>query len=114
MGDFIYRIIRRGSGVCLTRESRTVNQPIGPYLFVVNHSPDGFEYGYGGSGPAQLALAILCYHTRDNQLAMRLHQDFKKEFIQSLDIEKDEHAIQPAAIDVWLKSQMERENYADH
>jgi hypothetical protein len=24
-----------------------------------NHSPDGFEWGYHGSGPAQLALAIL-------------------------------------------------------
>jgi hypothetical protein len=23
-----------------------------------NHSPDGFNWGYGGSGPAQLALAI--------------------------------------------------------
>jgi hypothetical protein len=26
---------------------------------VYNHSPDGFEWGYGGSGPAQLALAIM-------------------------------------------------------
>ncbi|MCK4554525.1 hypothetical protein KAU19_06245, partial [Candidatus Parcubacteria bacterium] len=26
---------------------------------VINHSPDGFAWGYGGSGPAQLALAIL-------------------------------------------------------
>jgi len=25
----------------------------------VNHSPDGFCWGYGGSGPAQLAAAIL-------------------------------------------------------
>jgi hypothetical protein len=25
---------------------------------VSNHSPDGFEWGYGGSGPAQLALAL--------------------------------------------------------
>ena len=25
---------------------------------VYNHSPDGFDWGYGGSGPAQLALAI--------------------------------------------------------
>jgi len=25
---------------------------------VRNHSPDGFAWGYGGSGPAQLALAI--------------------------------------------------------
>ena len=24
-----------------------------------NHSPDGFNWGYGGSGPAQLALAII-------------------------------------------------------
>lgn len=27
-----------------------------------NHSPDGFNWGYAGSGPAQLALA-LCYDT---------------------------------------------------
>ncbi len=26
---------------------------------VCNHSPDGFNWGYGGSGPAQLALALL-------------------------------------------------------
>lgn len=29
---------------------------------LVNHSPTGFEWGYGGSGPAQLAFAILCHH----------------------------------------------------
>lgn len=28
-------------------------------LKIANHSPDGFNWGYGGSGPAQLALAIL-------------------------------------------------------
>lgn len=28
-------------------------------LKVFNHSPSGFSWGYGGSGPAQLALAIL-------------------------------------------------------
>jgi hypothetical protein len=26
------------------------------------HSPTGFEWSYGGSGPAQLALAILAHH----------------------------------------------------
>ena len=26
-----------------------------------NHSPDGFNWGYAGSGPAQLALAILLH-----------------------------------------------------
>lgn len=38
-----------------------------------NHSPDGFNWGYGGSGPAQLALAIMLKITGkpDN------YQDFK-------------------------------------
>ena len=31
----------------------------GPSQKVHNHSPDGFSWGYGGSGPAQLALAIM-------------------------------------------------------
>jgi hypothetical protein len=30
-----------------------------PSLAIRNHSPDGFAWGYGGSGPAQLALAIM-------------------------------------------------------
>lgn len=29
------------------------------YLEIRNHSPTGFEWGYGGSGPAQLALALV-------------------------------------------------------
>lgn len=27
-----------------------------------NHSPDGFEWAYAGSGLAQLALALLAHH----------------------------------------------------
>lgn len=30
----------------------------GPSQKVWNHSPDGFNWGYGGSGPSQLALAV--------------------------------------------------------
>src|SRR5262245_4369364 len=30
-----------------------------PRLELANHSPTGFEWGYGGSGPAQLALAMV-------------------------------------------------------
>ncbi len=37
-------------------------RPLGPRLDLANHSPDGFSWGYGGSGPAQLALAILADH----------------------------------------------------
>jgi hypothetical protein len=44
---------------------------------VWNHSPDGFNWGYGGSGPAQLALAILLAAGLDDQRAVKLHQAFK-------------------------------------
>ncbi len=50
---------------------------------VVNHSPTGFAWGYGGSGPAQLALAILLTRT-DEETAVRLHQKFKGEYITLL------------------------------
>jgi len=42
-----------------------------------NHSPTGFAWGYGGSGPAQLALAILCHATRNPEIALELYQPFK-------------------------------------
>lgn len=47
------------------------------YLEVINHSPTGFCWGYGGSGPAQLALAILVDHLGDADKAQRYHQQFK-------------------------------------
>lgn len=50
---------------------------------VWNHSPDGFNWGYGGSGPAQLALAILLEYY-DDRLAVLNHQAFKWRQIASL------------------------------
>lgn len=41
------------------------------------HSPDGFAWGYGGSGPAQLAFAILADHLDDNEQAESMYQQFK-------------------------------------
>lgn len=76
---------------------------------VIQHSPDGFECGYAGSGPADLALNILnaflppragcptsfCESERDDdpvqmyrgvasRFAMRWHQKFKFEFIATM------------------------------
>jgi hypothetical protein len=31
-----------------------------PLRHMVLHSPSGFAWGYGGSGPADLALSLLC------------------------------------------------------
>jgi hypothetical protein len=52
---------------------------------VYNHSPDGFSWGYSGSGPAQLALA-LCLHITfgDMDSSLRMYQDFKRQFIASM------------------------------
>lgn len=46
-----------------------------PHAFVV-HSPCGFEWGYGGSGPAELALNILALYVPAPE-AWRLHQRYK-------------------------------------
>jgi hypothetical protein len=53
-------------------------------LAVRNHSPGGFSWGYEGSGPAQLALAILLESGIEPDEAQRVHQDFKREFIAPL------------------------------
>jgi hypothetical protein len=55
-----------------------------PSQKVWNHSPDGFEWGYGGSGPAQLALAILLREGIGTGAAEALHQRFKTEVIARL------------------------------
>lgn len=66
---------------------------------VWNHSPDGFQWGYGGSGPAQLALAILLDVTGDEDLSVRLHQDFKRDKIAQLE---DSFVLTEDEIRDWL------------
>ena len=53
-------------------------------LDLATHSPTGFEWGYGGSGPAQLALAILADALGDDKAALALHQAFKFRVIGAL------------------------------
>lgn len=49
-----------------------------PSQRVRHHSPNGFEWGYSGSGPAQLALAILLDATDGNVLvATEWYQTYK-------------------------------------
>jgi hypothetical protein len=70
-------------------------------LDLFNHSPDGFNWGYGGSGPAQLALAILAdaithafrettmSNAQLEEMAVALHQKFKEEEIATIDPASD-------------------------
>ena len=52
-------------------------------LDVARHSPTGFAWGYNGSGPAQLALALLCEVTTP-EIALQHYQEFKRLFIARL------------------------------
>ncbi|GAB7010957.1 DUF6166 domain-containing protein [Halorubrum trueperi] len=54
-------------------------------LELANHSPSGFEWGYGGSGPAQLALALLLDYTDDEEVALAHYTEFKNEVVSQLD-----------------------------
>lgn len=50
---------------------------------VAYHSPAGLEWGYGGSGPADLALSILT-DVAGAEIGWNLHQAFKWAFISGL------------------------------
>ena len=70
-------------------------------LAVRNHSPTGPAWGYGGSGPAQLALAILLAVT-DAATAERFYQQFKWSVIAPL--EADRWALDAGDVLDWLES----------
>lgn len=67
---------------------------------ITNHSPDGFEWGYGGSGPAQLALAILLRETGDPKKSLKLYHKFLAEVISELP--KDNWTLYSHNIKQWL------------
>lgn len=72
-----------GSRVRVIHEGR--NDPLNLRLDLRNHSPTGFNWGYGGSGPAQLALAILADFTGQDDLAQVIYQEFKFAIIARMD-----------------------------
>jgi hypothetical protein len=60
---------------------------LNPRFDLVRHSPDGFAWGYGGSGPAQLAFAILC-DLYGEETARNFYQDFKDKVVSRLHPDK--------------------------
>ena len=75
-----YQGRREGSAAIVTVDGRPLNLRLDLY----NHSPTGFEWGYCGSGPAQLALAILADHLGDDQEVLEFYQRFKWAIVASL------------------------------
>jgi hypothetical protein len=83
-----YEGVRTKNGACEVRVTVGHGRPraLPKCLNVIRHSPTGFEWGYPGSGPAQLALAILmdALGKHQKERARRLHQAFKAAVIVNL------------------------------
>ena len=74
----------------------TVNDE--PLKHRVHHSPDGFNWGYGGSGPADLARSIL-WDFIGAEPTPGLYQIFKEHFVAEWE---DTWEITSEEIQNWL------------
>ncbi|MBX3397521.1 MAG: hypothetical protein KF873_02160 [Gemmataceae bacterium] len=70
------------------------------------HSPDGFEWGYRGSGPTQLALAILVELLGESpgglDMAQDLYQDFRVAVVGRWP--SSSWSITAGEIDEWIET----------
>ena len=69
----VYRGTRE-SGDCVVTVNGT---PLDPRLDLRTLSSEGFEWGYEGGGPSQLALAILADHFADDGKAVNQYRSFR-------------------------------------
>lgn len=72
---------------------------------VRNHSPDGFAWGYGGSGPAQLALALLLHAGLPDHVAGWLYQDFKGQIVSQWS-QQANWLIRGSDVAYWIEQQL--------
>ena len=81
-----------------------------PSQNIINHSPDGFNWGYGGSGPAQLALALLLRFT-DKETARNNYQKFKWDVVANLP--QSNFVMTDQTIQEWLNVHLKKEVLAN-
>jgi len=68
---------RTKNGKCVVKVNEGSNTRTLPHCRNLRNHSRGFEWGYGGSGPAQLSLAILADFLKDDEKALRYYQKFK-------------------------------------
>src|SRR5688500_2971298 len=76
MKHYIGRRHRDGALLVTVRNEDEQERDLDPRFDLRRHSPTGFGCGYGGSGPAQLALAILADCLGD-EFALGHYQAYK-------------------------------------
>lgn len=91
-----------GGDIVLRREGgkKYVNVP----HTIVKHSPTGLEWGYSGSGPADLALNILAM-IQGKEFAFEHYQAFKEVFVAG--IPTDGGIIKRTDIDNWIAGKIQ-------
>lgn len=94
-GGFIVKVVSCGNEKAVVL-SASASQAL------MNHSPNGFNWGYGGSGPSQLALGLLLEVTSDSNLSLRYYQDFKWEIVANL---SDTWELSEVSILAWIQEQ---------
>ncbi len=85
------------------REVSVNGEALDPRLDLENKSPTGFAWGHSGSGPAQLALAILADHLGNDDTALQHFQDFKRAFIATAP--EEGFSLTSEQIDAWVAEQ---------
>lgn len=98
-GDF-----RRSAPVGRQRRVTINGRELPTHTDLCRHG-DGFAWGYDGSGPAQLALAILVEATDDRALALVAHQRFKREVISELG-QEEPWSMSAATVREWVRTQL--------
>lgn len=73
-------------------------------LKVANLSPTGFAWGYGGFGPAQLALALMLEVCCTEEKALELYQHFKWAVVCQWSATQD-FAYRIDSLRAWVKAQ---------
>lgn len=95
------------------------DKEINLYLNEVNHSPSGFMWGYGGSGPAQTSYCILREFFMDLsdgdeeyavKFAKKYYQQFKTDIISRIPMAEDFVLDSDTILD-WLEQTIEKEKF---
>ena len=83
---------------------------LNPRFDLRRHSPDGFAWGYAGSGPAQLALALCADVLKDDTRAQRVYQTFKFRVVAGWDKDKVWSLTDVEIMDIILDIELSMRN----
>ncbi len=107
----VYTGRREGERVTVTVDG----QPLDPRVDIRDFQAAGFEWGYQGSGPSQLALAILAEHAGP-QAALGTYRNFVQAIIAEIDTDSwrltseefDQRIAQTTIVPMDLKTLMRK------